>query len=260
MEACTRRRKKTEAHHRWESVSSTMGLPCGVIVDGTEQEALFRDCNDLDVPISSSSAATATSAPKRYSSGGDESKDDGAERAEQKKNDAPRPSPIDRTGGGEASNHGDTGKGSHATSRVWENGAGDAEDADLQGYPEIPTEDLGVFMATLLDGMRSDGVQLAQSAKTVVASTYQVRVGAVLLSAFLMLPRCLHARTLCVLRDPGCYVSLLQRAAACCAFGPATALSAMRPFGAHCTHTQSPTGTAECVRTSGQTVYTACQP
>ena len=41
-------------------------------------------------------------------------------------------------------------------------------------YPEIPTEDIGVFMATLVEGMRSDGMQLANSAKNVVANTFQV--------------------------------------------------------------------------------------
>lgn len=43
-----------------------------------------------------------------------------------------------------------------------------------EGYPEIPTDDLGVFMATLVEGMRSDGVQLANTAKNVVANTVQV--------------------------------------------------------------------------------------
>lgn len=42
-------------------------------------------------------------------------------------------------------------------------------------FPQIPTDDLGVFMTTLVDGMRSDGVQLANSAKNVVSNTFQVR-------------------------------------------------------------------------------------
>lgn len=41
-------------------------------------------------------------------------------------------------------------------------------------YPEIPTEDIGVFMTTLVEGMKSDGMQLANSAKNVMANTFQV--------------------------------------------------------------------------------------
>lgn len=43
-----------------------------------------------------------------------------------------------------------------------------------EGYPEIPTDDLGIFMTTLVEGMRSDGVQLANSAKSVVTNTFHV--------------------------------------------------------------------------------------
>lgn len=42
------------------------------------------------------------------------------------------------------------------------------------GYPEIPTDDLGTFMTTLVDGVRADGAELAQSAKEAVASTFHV--------------------------------------------------------------------------------------
>ena len=38
----------------------------------------------------------------------------------------------------------------------------------------IPTGDLGEFVATLVDGMRSDGLHLAESAKHVVANTFSV--------------------------------------------------------------------------------------
>lgn len=41
-------------------------------------------------------------------------------------------------------------------------------------YPEIPTEDISLFMATLVGGMRADGLQLANSAREAVASTFQV--------------------------------------------------------------------------------------
>lgn len=47
-------------------------------------------------------------------------------------------------------------------------------DEEDEGYPEIPTDDLGIFMTTLVEGMRSDGVQLANSAKSVVTNTFHV--------------------------------------------------------------------------------------
>lgn len=42
--------------------------------------------------------------------------------------------------------------------------------------PVIPTDDIGEFVTLLMDGMRSDGEQLAESAKHVVANTFSVSI------------------------------------------------------------------------------------
>lgn len=51
-----------------------------------------------------------------------------------------------------------------------------SRDSELHagGYPDIPTDDFGEFMSTLVEGMRSDGAQLASTAKEAVASTLDV--------------------------------------------------------------------------------------
>lgn len=52
-------------------------------------------------------------------------------------------------------------------------------------YPLIPTDDLGVFMKTLVEGMRSDGAQLVSTAKDAVASTFDVSHVEYLIVAYL---------------------------------------------------------------------------
>lgn len=56
-------------------------------------------------------------------------------------------------------------------------------------YPLIPTDDLGVFMKTLVEGMRSDGAQFVSTAKDAVASTFDVRNIECLLVAYLVYGR-----------------------------------------------------------------------
>lgn len=45
---------------------------------------------------------------------------------------------------------------------------------DDESRPDIPTEDFGEFMETLMAGMRADGTELARSAREAVANTFQV--------------------------------------------------------------------------------------
>lgn len=47
-------------------------------------------------------------------------------------------------------------------------------DINDEDGPVIPTDDIGEFVTMLMDGMRSDGEQLAESAKHVVANTFSV--------------------------------------------------------------------------------------
>lgn len=47
-------------------------------------------------------------------------------------------------------------------------------DRNDEDGPVIPTDDIGEFVTLLMDGMRSDGEQLAESAKHVVANTFSV--------------------------------------------------------------------------------------
>ncbi|CAM9411054.1 unnamed protein product, partial [Ectocarpus sp. 4 AP-2014] len=40
MAACNRRGRKAEAHRRWESVSSTIDVPCGVVLNDVPDAAV----------------------------------------------------------------------------------------------------------------------------------------------------------------------------------------------------------------------------
>lgn len=125
-------------------MSSTIDIPCGVFLDvPAEQEVLFHDNND-----GSSAASAGPPKGRQHDSddhGGSDTDVSGAARG----------MPVPPTSGSQALHDGVE---------------------DDEGYPD----NIEDFMATLLDGMRSDSVQLATSARNVVANTYQVGVAVVL--------------------------------------------------------------------------------
>lgn len=139
--ACGRRGRKAEAHRRWESISDTIDLPCGVFPD---HEALAL-CRNNDV----SHAAAAGPPKKTRQNDSDDRRGRGTDVSDV------RCGLQDSTGG-----HDSTRQGSESR----------AADDDDEVYPD----NIEDFMATLLDGMKSDSVQLATSARNVVANTYQV--------------------------------------------------------------------------------------
>eukprot|EP00903_Cladosiphon_okamuranus_P016298 g15030.t1 len=156
--ACSRRGRRAEAHRRWESVSSTLDIPCGVFLDmPAEQEALFHDnANHDSHTVAAAAPAPAAGHPKSHQRDRNDrrgsSADLGDEACGLRGGVVPPSSCAD-----------------HAGAR--RRGKGMAQDGDdHDGYPD----NIEDFMATLLDGMRSDSVQLATSAKNVVANTYQV--------------------------------------------------------------------------------------
>ncbi|CBN80077.1 Formin-like 3 [Ectocarpus siliculosus] len=159
MAACNRRGRKAEAHRRWESVSSTIDIPCGVVLNDLPHAAVKSVAPSFQNKPSSSTSSEALAAratpPARQQDGHPGGDDDGSSGVNSGGVGVAGPAHEQTSGGG----------------TMWED---DGDDDDKEVY--IPTEDLGVFMATLMDGMRSDGVQLAQSAKSVVANTYQVVV------------------------------------------------------------------------------------
>lgn len=159
MAACNRRGRKAEAHRRWESVSSTIDIPCGVVLNDVPDAAVNSVAPSFQNKPSSSTSSEAPAAraappPDRQQDGHPGGGGDGSSGVNSGGVGVAGPAHEQTSGGG----------------TMWED---DGDDDDKEVY--IPTEDLGVFMATLMDGMRSDGVQLAQSAKNVVANTYQVR-------------------------------------------------------------------------------------
>lgn len=156
----SRRGRRVEAHRRWQSVSS-MGGPEGLasaamgaaepvatstagllgLLDKQDGRSLSGGSGGHDRHSLSVTDASNTGADVR---GGRHPSVDGGCAGQQRDYDAPRQQRVhDMMGGND-------------------------------DYPEIPTEDIGVFMATLVEGMRSDGMQLANSARNVVTNTFQV--------------------------------------------------------------------------------------
>lgn len=139
-------------------MSSTIDIPCGVFLDvpaeQEEHKALFCD-NDDD-----SHAATA-GPPKSRQHGSDGRRGGGTEVSIDVGCEPQDRAVPPKDGGG------------HDDGSTQRSESGAAVDDD--GYPD----NIEDFMATLLDGMKSDSVQLATSARNVVANTYQVGVVAV---------------------------------------------------------------------------------
>ena len=126
-------------------MSSTIDIPCGVF---------------LDVPAENDGSRAASAVPPQtYQRDGDDRRGSGDRRGSDTN--------VSEAGSGLQD------RSSHAghDGRSGQKGESGAVEDD-EGYPD----NIEDFMATLLDGMRSDSVQLATSARNVVANTYQVGV------------------------------------------------------------------------------------
>lgn len=152
--ARSRRGRKVEADHRWESVAATIDIPCGVTLDRSMNVPGI--CGGEDSHRAGGRdghrGRDAAASGSRDRAGTQTSMDGGGEGGGREDSAA---------GGGREKN--DSAGGLRSTAE------GEAEDED-ECYPD----NIEDFMATLLDGMRSDSVQLATSAKNVVQNTYQV--------------------------------------------------------------------------------------
>ena len=157
----SRRGRRVEAHRRWQSVSS-LGGPGGLSVAATAAAA--------GPQAASTSAGLHDKEDDRFDGGGDDRRPLSA-------TDASNASGGARgvRGGDGAGIDGRCDRQHDGAPRKQQCVVAAAEnDVIDDSYPEIPTEDIGVFMTTLVEGMKSDGMQLANSAKNVMANTFQV--------------------------------------------------------------------------------------